>query len=208
MDDAFVFVLVFGIIGAVFGFAFFAWWSSAPQVAKRTLRAMPEQPIGQLRPGQRVKVRGRVVVREALESPFHGWRCAYWQVKVEEKRGKHWHDRAVQHEGRAFFLEDATGRVYVDPAGDRLPLDLDRAGGSGTFDDPTPREEAALVELGIDPTTMLGFNRLLRFHEASLDEGEEVCAAGEVALLEVDGEPVLALVPGQDGLIVSDAPDL
>ncbi|MEZ4236941.1 MAG: hypothetical protein R3F59_12475 [Myxococcota bacterium] len=197
-------LLTFGILGVVVTIALLGWWLAPERVARRKLRAMAPSPVSALRPGQRAMVRGEVVLGDTLQSPFSGEPCAYWHVRIREKRGKNWHTRAERHEGLGFFVDDGTGRVWIDARGYRLPLELQEVGGTGSFDEATPREQEVLSGFGIDGTTMLGFNRLMEFFEGSLVAGEVVCAAGDVTVAEVDGEPVLALVPGKEGLLVSD----
>lgn len=202
---AFFAVFVCGMLGVVA----WQWWHSPEQVARRKLRAVEAAPIGGLRPGQRVKVTGRVALRKALESPLQGRSCAYWAALVEEKAGKNsWRTVADRWEGVPFWIEDPTGRVHVDPGLAKLALGTSRIGGSGTFDDPGPREAAALEQFGLSGTGLLGMNRHLRYSEASIDDGELVSVIGEVAVVEVDGEPALALVAMEEELVVSDAHDV
>jgi hypothetical protein len=199
-------VVPFVVVGGIVAIGFGSWWFGAAQVAKRKLRAVPVQPISGLRPGERVKVSGRVVLeRRRLKSPFRGVPCAYWAAKVREKTGKHYHDRAEQWESVPFWLDDGTGKVRIDPGGRKLPLPYEDVGRSGTFDDPTPEEQDALARLGLTSENWLGMNRQYRFEEASLDDDEQVAVIGEVVIEEIDGEPVLTLTEGAEGLVISDA---
>ncbi len=202
-------LLFFVFLAVMLAIVGYQAWNAPAAVARRKLRAVEAAPIGGLRPGQRVKVTGSVVLRSALSSPFRESRCAYWAATVEEKAGKNsWRTVVDQWEGAAFWIEDPSGRVYVDPGGDKLALATTRAGASGTFDDPGPDEARALERLGLESTNFFGLNRQLRYAEASLDDGELVAVLGEVAVVEVDGEPALALVSGAGELVVSDAEDV
>lgn len=191
------------------GSVLWQWWSSGPQVARRRLRAVQVRPAASLRPGEVVKVSGRVALREALESPLRGAACAHWSAQIREKVGKNsWKVRAELSESRPFWLEDASGRVYVDLRSESLSLQTARQGASGLLDDPGPREQALLERAGMAAVGSIGFNRVLGYHEASLDEGERVAVLGVAAVVEVDGEPALAIVPGPEGLVVSDRADV
>jgi hypothetical protein len=204
-----VILLFVAFMAALVGVVAYQLWYAPAAVAERALRAMPATSASGLRPGERVKVTGRIVLRAKLTSPFGGSTCAYWLATVEEKAGKDsWRTLVERWEGRGFWVDDGTERVWVDPDGEKLPLRRESAGRSGTFDDPSSREAQALAELGVDPTGLLGFNRTLRFHESSLDEDERVSVAGVVKLTEIDGVPALSLVGGEEGLLVSDALDI
>ena len=82
------------------------------------------QPIGEVRPGQRVVVRGRVVPRDLIDSPLDGLRCVHYHFLVEGWQapsilfpgaGGTWN---VTHQDEAiaeFYLRDETGTLIVAP---------------------------------------------------------------------------------------------
>jgi len=185
------------------------WWFSPLQVAKRRLQAVPATEIGRLRPGERRKVSGAVVLDTVLLSPLDGRRCAYWCATVEEKRDKGgWVEVGALWEGVPFWVEEPTGRVRVDPGVDRLALAGEGFGCSGVQDDPSPEEADLLARMGLSATGLLGLNRTLSYKVAALEEGEQVAVLGTVELVAIGGEPAVALVSGEEGLTVSDAADV
>jgi hypothetical protein len=200
-------VVVFGLVAVVFlAIAGYAAWNAPARRARRLLAATPVTPVGALRPGERARVSGRVVLREVIESPLSGERCAAFHLKIEAKQGKNsWRTVVEDEQGAPFTVEDPSGTCFVDPRGTRLHLTFDRTGSTGTFDDPSPAEAAVFERYGVSSTTLLGFNRVLRLSEAVLAEDEAVTLLGVVEVVEVDGAPALTLVPDPEhGLVVTD----
>jgi hypothetical protein len=205
-----VILLVFaGGTAAYFGVAACWGWFRPVRVTERALRALPATPVSQLRSGDRAKVTGRVVVRERLLSPFGGRICAYWTAGIGERADTNmWTVRAEQREGRGFWVDDGTARVWVDAEGETIPLRREVVGYLRREDDPSPQVAAAFVALGNERTRLFGVKHDLQFSEATLDQGEEVSVSGEVERAEIDGVSVLSLVRGEGGLFISDAPDV
>lgn len=201
----FVFFTVLVVV--VGGGAFATWWFSAEQVAKRQLTVERSVPMAGLRPGEVVKVTGRVVVDQPVLSPFDQRPCALVVVRVEEKVGKNsWRKVAERVDTAPFWVEDEAGdRVRVDAERARLVVNTEPRGSCGTLDSANPIEAAVLESHGLSQTTMLGFNRNFRFFEGRLDPGERVSARGEVAVGAEGEEVYLTLrVPPDGKLIVSD----
>ncbi|MCA9490759.1 MAG: hypothetical protein KC621_12605 [Myxococcales bacterium] len=198
------FVVIATVIGGV---ALGAWWFSAEQVAKRQLTSEAASPMAGLRPGQVVKVSGRVVVDESVFSSFGQRPCALAIVRVEEKVGKNsWRKVGERVDARPFWLEDEQGeRVRVEATGAQLVVNMEHKGSCGTFDSADPIEAQVLESLGLGQTSMIGFNRNFRFYEGRLDPGERVSVRGEVAVESAGEEVFLAMrVPPDGRLIVSD----
>ena len=204
MDPGLLVVAV-GMVGlvAVLGGV---WWFSAEQRARRLLASRPIQPVGPLRPGELARISGRVVLRSDTRSPFSDTPCAAFHLKIETRQGENsWRTVAEDDHSEPFDVVDDTGTCHVDPAGSKIFLTFDRKGASGTFDDPSTAEQAVLERYGVEGTSMLGLNRTLRYQEATLSADEEVTLLGRVAIVELDGEPVLTLVPDDEhGLVLTD----
>jgi hypothetical protein len=96
--------LLYGLLAAIF-----------PPRCERT---------AELVPGRRALIRGRVVPRDAIDSPLTGERCVYYRYAVEEWRqsgmaglgsGGFWEMQEQDEAITEFYLQDATGRVIVSP---------------------------------------------------------------------------------------------
>jgi hypothetical protein len=164
--------------------------------------------IGQLKQGERVKVSGEVVLDRALVAPLVGKRCAYWCAEVRSHNNNRSEEAGVHWEAVPFWLQDATGRVWVDPDIERFTLRSEVVARSGTLDEPSPDERALLDRMNVLATDLLGLYRKLSYRMEVLEEGEQVAVLGTVAWVEVQGQPTLALVAGEEGLTVSDAKEV
>lgn len=82
-----------------------------------------------------VEVAGRATGEQTIPSLIGGLPCYCSQILIEryEKRGKHSRWVKVREEklGVPFFLEDATGRVRVDPTGAELDIPAELEYGTG-----------------------------------------------------------------------------
>ncbi len=123
LTEAMGIVSVFaGLISLYAAFAVF--WK------KMIVEGTPTSKVRSLAAGL-VELKGRAVPREALIAPYSKRPCVLYDYKVEELRiRREWDPMSrrnitvrewatVRTESRAsrFYLEDATGRVLVDPAG-------------------------------------------------------------------------------------------
>jgi hypothetical protein len=192
------------LVGA--GLLYHHWWNSPVQRAIRLLHSVPQTPVGSLRPGQRARISGRTLLRDALVAPFGGTRCAAFHMRIDEPQGKNsWRTLAKDEACVPFLVEDATGACFVDPRGTTLHLQFDPETQQGLFQEPGPNQRSVLEKHGIEVTNSLGFHRQLRFREAVLAEGETVSLLGVVEIIEIDGVPTLTLVPDPEhGLVLTD----
>ncbi len=205
---------IFGVVFAVFllasSGAVASWWLSDEQVARRRLALEPDVPIASLRPGQRVKVTGRLVLEDRLRAPLSRRDCAAWWLRVEEPQGvEGWRVLVRRSESVPFWLQDAYGdRVRIDAATARFLVNLQPRGSCGILDQADPVQRAVLDEHGLPLRTASGFGRTYRFHEGRLDAGARVVVSGVVAIGERGEEVFLTLVPPSDGeLLVTNAPE-
>ena len=172
-------LLVIGIAGFA-GWAF--WYYGDDQTIRRQLRNAPTKRIQELRDDELAKVVGRArALSETLEAPLTGRRCVYFIATVEEHRssGKssYWKTIIRETRGVPFMLEDASGRALIDATGARIAIDFDGKSQSGTFDDPTPIEQAFLARHGQKGEGWV-FNKSLRYREAVIEEGETISVLG------------------------------
>ena len=172
-------LLVVGVVA----FASWAFWRfSEDQQIRRQLRKTPTKRIQELRDDELGKVVGRARgLTEMLEAPLTGRRCVYFVAVVEEHHstGKSSYWKTVIRDSRRvpFMLEDDSGRALVDATGARIAIDFDGKSQSGTFDDPTPAEQAFLARHGQKGQGWI-FNRALRYREAVIAEGETIAVLG------------------------------
>jgi len=84
----------------------------------RLIEDTPQIPIRSVAMGL-VHVQGKSTGGTPLKSPLTGVPCYYYQVTVEkrvqENDREEWKTTSTQNEGAPFYLEDATGRILVNP---------------------------------------------------------------------------------------------
>lgn len=163
--------------------------------------ATERRSVGELTADVVVEVVGQAVPAvEALTGPLSQRRCLGWEITVEEyivselevhfrenRREGNWRTILHEQEIRDFFVEDQTGRVLIRAGYPDLTLAKDQGYRSALFSDSPPEVVAFLKAHGQKPTTALGENRMLRYREGVLTEGERVQVTG-VVRQELDSE--------------------
>jgi hypothetical protein len=153
-------------------------YMAPPNQLKRQLGALPRRTLADLPEGTPARIVGKAdVLEDTLEAPLTGRRCLYYTAIVEVSDGRDW--REIIREDRAvmFLIDDGTARAIVDPRESKVALDFDGASASGTFDNPTEREQAFLDEH--ETSSRHGrFNRNLRYREAAIGVGETIAIFG------------------------------
>jgi hypothetical protein len=167
-------------VGGLIGFAVFRWWFSEAEQTKRAIRGTPRRRIGDVRDGEFVKIVGTIkYLAEPLTAPLSGRRCAYFEARAMEKRGKSgYREIAMEGGGVEFLVEDGTGRAVIDPVMLRAAVVEDDAKRSGFLSDATPGMEAFLARHGKDAVGPFGFNRTISYKEGVFEEGEAVAVVG------------------------------
>lgn len=179
---------------------------------RRALRRAPIVPIGSVRAGQLVRVRGRLVaLDELLLAPLSQRRCAYYLATADERRSSGstatWREVAREEHYVDFALDDGTGRVRIRMSVPRVAVVRDLNTRSGTFDDANAVEDGFLRRHGLKSVNAFGLNISLRYREGALEPGEQVTVLGLARHADIDGERVLVLDTPDDGpLLVSDDP--
>lgn len=182
-----VFLAIFAA-GAVF-IVTSKYYSTASMIRRRLKRAplrttaeFPENTVG--------TVQGtlRYLEDAPLVAPLSGRPCAYYEVVVEESRGKSELREIIREsEGRDFLLEDAHGRARVHMHGYEVLVVEDVHLRSGLFQNATPELERFLARHRETSTGWL-FNKTLRYREGILEAGETVAVCG-TGTREVDPDP-------------------
>lgn len=148
------------------------------------MRSEKVKRIADFKNGEKGKISGQILFAgETINAPLTGRRCVYYYVMVEEYRrsrsSANWH-KIFEEEGMGDVeVDDGTGYAIIDTRFTMSHLVPDVKFHSGTFDDPPPKLEAYLSSRRIDGTTLLGFNKNLRYVEGILEKGETCVVSGE-----------------------------
>lgn len=167
---------------ALIALGFLLHYFSKDASIRRELRKAKRFPIGQLPEGVRGRIVGRAYpLMEPLQAPLTGRPCVYFIATLEQRvqHGKTSSWRTVVTDSRAqvFGVRDESGRAIVDPSLARISLDFDNKSTSGTFDNPTPAEEAFLARHNQTGKSWV-FNKYLRYREAIIGVDEPVAILG------------------------------
>lgn len=109
-------MFVFSIVGLVGGPIWFLHGFQAFR-RKRLIENTPTAKIRSMAMGL-VEVNGRVTSRSAVNAPFSGRSCAFWEVDIAIRSGKDgWRTVHRNASGHPFFIEDETGAALVFPHG-------------------------------------------------------------------------------------------
>jgi hypothetical protein len=185
-------------IGSLFfykGFQFFR--------QKRMIENIPTSKVRSIAMGL-VEVKGDVqLAEEYFESPFSKQKCVFYNYKIQEYRGgkhKRWVTVNKKVESVPFHLEDATGKVLVDPIGFEVdvPESYSFRGGMGSS---FPKEFITFLESeGMSHKSLFGFHKKMRVKEYVLKPKMSLYimgTAGDNPHVE-DGSSV----KGVDGLMI------
>jgi hypothetical protein len=214
-----LFIVVFAAVG---GISLWTWWNNPKARTKRQLQATPRTNIAAAADGATVKVIGKLkYVGKPLHAPLSGRNCAYFEVRVQEHRGKNnWKTIVKIAEGSQFFLHDGTGKALVKLGDLTTAVVEDIKLKSGFLNDPSEEALALLQEHGQSSITFLGTNKTIRYFEGVLEEDESIAVYGQCSW-EADPDPgragdgyrdgpqQLRVVAPSDGpMLVSDDPEV
>jgi hypothetical protein len=175
--------LLVGVMAAlVIGVGAVAMYFREGARIRRALRAAPRRKIAEAAEGAVVRIDGQAIAHgETLIAPLTGRTCVFYEALIEEfvSQGKsgNWRVRVREVRGVPFVVDDGTGRAIVDPRIARVDVKIDATTRSGTFDAPTPIEEAFLHRHGMSGQGMI-FNKRLRYREGAIEVGEPVAVMG------------------------------
>jgi hypothetical protein len=179
---------------------------------RRALKRRPIVPVGSVRAGQIVRVRGRLVaLDELLQAPLSQRKCAYYLATAEERRSSGttsvWREVAREEHYVDFAVDDGSGRVRIRMSVPRVAVVRDLNTRSGTFDDANAAEDGFVRRHGLKSVNAFGLNIALRYCEGALEPGEQVTVLGMARHVDIDGERVLVIDAPDDGpLLLSDDP--
>jgi len=172
-------VVLFALVG---GIAAAFWYFSHDATVRRELRKAPLRRIADLAEGERARIVGGVKPFErTLTSPLSGRPCVLYTVLVQRRvqsgKNSRWKTVIDDQQGVPFIVDDDSGRAIVDPTNARISLETDTRTRSGTFDDPTPAEQAYLASHGVSGQGWV-FNNTMRYIEAVVEEHEVIAVLG------------------------------
>ncbi len=171
--------------------------------------------IGALRPGL-AKTAGTVVaLEEPLVSPMTQRNCVFYEFRVEEERydlvqhrrhgpaQTHWVTIVHDRQACRFAIEDDSGQAEIDMAGGEVNMQDVARNASGRFRSAPPELERVLRRRYGTSTRGLVFDKMLRYTETVIEEGDNLIALGEVKRKKRGERHVIG--KGTDApLIVSD----
>ena len=164
----------------------------------RLRRAVEDTPTSKARSAAMGKCELKGLAREIdlpILGPFSGRPCVWYHWKVEEERSdskgnKSWHTLDERHSLEPFYIEDATGRLKVDPDGAEVEAPQLLLYSSGAFSGAVPPGPQAAPWLA---NGILGSRR--RLSEWRIDQARPVYALGVLRPVkpgpEAEPEPVL-----------------
>lgn len=150
----------------------------------RELKKVRRKQIHSVRENEYVKIIGKAKhAGEPLTAPLSQRKCVYYDVKVEEKRGKNWRTIVDDVSFNDFFISTGTEHAIVSlknaiPKSKRVYLVTDHSLNSGTFKNTTPEIENYLALKGNKSTGFFGMNKTLRFKESIIELDEDIAVMG------------------------------
>jgi hypothetical protein len=150
----------------------------------RELKKVRRKAIHSVRENEYVKIVGKAKhAGEPLIAPLSKRKCVYYDVKIEEKRGKHWRTIVDDVQFQDFFINTGTENAILNlhiqrDNTKRIHLVTDHSLNSGTFKNTTPEIEQYLQQNGIKSTGFFGMNKGLRYKESIIELDEEIAVMG------------------------------
>lgn len=174
--------------------------------ARRAAERSHLAAVAEVSPGDTVKVVGRVsFTDDPLEAPFSGRACAHFEAVVEKRHARGFAPKASTASTQSFWLEDETGRIYVDARSAIVDVVLDHHWTSRELDPEKRFElERFLYQNGPKWNRLLGAESDLRYREGALEEGELVTVVGQAKVVR---EPEPHFYRDKSRRVVIGAPD-
>jgi len=146
---------------------------------------------GKLKPGL-AKTAGKVVgMEQPLVSPMTRRECVFYEFRVEERRTRIFRQRrhgppeadwvTIVHDRQStrFALEDESGEAEIDLDGGEVTMKDVARNNTGMFQSVPPELERVLRNRYGTSTRGLIFDKVLRYTEVVIEEGDRLIALGE-----------------------------
>jgi len=150
----------------------------------RELKKRSRKAIHSVRENEYVKIVGKAKhAGEPLIAPLSKRKCVYYDVKVKEQKGKHWHTIIDDVAYEDFFIQTGTESAIISlkvqtSATQRVYLVEDHKKNSGTFNDAAKELEDYLRQHGHSSEGFFGFNKGLQYRESIIELDEEIAVMG------------------------------
>lgn len=178
-----------------------------------------------MRTNELSKVSGKALhVKDPLIAPYTNRKCVFYQIIIEQRvstgKSSHWKTLVKEERFQDFFIDTKGDFVIVKPEDHPqnyiCHLVKDKKQSSGSFNDPTPRLRRILESHQINPETIFGFNKKIRYQEGIIEIGEQITVAG-IAKWKSLSEPMpeypyskIATLEsdGKQKIIITDLPEV
>ncbi len=150
----------------------------------RELKKVRRKAIHNVRSNEYVKIVGKTkYAGTPLVAPLSKRKCVYYDIKVKEKRGKHWKNIIDDVQFQDFFIQAGTESAVIHLSDKRanekrIHLVADHTFSSGFLNNADEKTEQFLKQYGKNSTGTLGFNRTIRYTERIIELDEEIAVMG------------------------------
>ncbi|WP_298509158.1 hypothetical protein [uncultured Kordia sp.] len=150
----------------------------------RQLKKIRRKAIHSVRKNEYVKIVGKAkYAGEPLIAPLSKRKCVYYDVKIKEKRGKHWHRVVNDVQFQDFFIQAGTESAVIhlnsrNEVEKQIHLVADHAFSSGFLKNLDEETKRYLAQYGKNSTGAFGFNKTMRFTERIIEVDEEIAVMG------------------------------
>ncbi|MGH1387504.1 hypothetical protein [Kordia sp.] len=177
--------IIFGlIITFILTVVILSLYFSPKNIVLREVKKIRRKPIHSVRKNEYAKVIGKAKSADKpLVAPLSKRKCVYYDVKIKEKRGKHWRTIVDDVQFQDFFLQAGTENAVIHlntrrKSEKRIHLVADHAISSGFLNNLDEEAAHYLKQYGKNSTTTFGFNKTLRFTERIIEVDEEIAVIG------------------------------
>lgn len=160
-----------------------------------------------LKPGL-AEVAGEVKAADSiLKSPLASKNCVYYAYTVEafDKKSEEWNIVSEGTETLPFYVDDGTGKVFVDPEGADIAAETSLYYDSRSRKPLPPEIEKSLAKLDVETE-----NRKFSFSEEAIVVGERIFVVGtasEEGRRDMFGRRLMKIAKGKGWFYISDSPE-
>lgn len=151
---------------------------------RRKLLKFPIKKISEFKSGEIAKIAGKIeIIGEPLISPLSKRKCAYYHVKITQKKyganGSYWKTIVDKEFSGTFVIKDGNDYAYIDRGNIKSYITLDKNYSSGLGKDAHPVLEAYLKSQGYSSEGIFGLNNTISYKEGVFDIGERIAVLGK-----------------------------
>lgn len=156
-------------------------WSFTEDALSGRNQVLPPQPVETIEDGATVKLEGVVRLVPSpppLHTPITRRPCAAYGIVIERLKGIHWEVVYEAYRSTTFMLEQGDDGALVRAEEATPHLRPDAMGGATGQDAAPERLGAFCRRVGVSTIDVRGKQKLMRFQEATLGEGDMVRVVG------------------------------